>query len=379
MQIYKVTNLINGKIYIGKDTTSDKNYYGSGVLIKLSIKKYGIENFKKEILEECISNNELCLKEKYWIDYYNSTNKKIGYNISKGGDGGDTLSNNPNIEIIKSRISNVRKGKKYEDLFSLDKVKQYKEKLSKHMSKRLKGKTLEDLYGVERAKEIKEKQSKTRKDIYSKKPKTIKIKPTFEEIEQKKINRLKEKYNNVNDINTLKKAYFGFRKREKLDFFIKIIGEDKYNIIIKELQKPYKHNETTINKIINGKISKFLDRKNKLCEFLINNTEKTRNDFYKNLHSKQISNRVKRFLHGELSYLLTEEEKELIKKRPKPTHNLSEEKKLLIKTKLGKKILIDDFEYISVSEASKILNIDRGTVRFRLKSINYPTFKYLLI
>lgn len=104
MQIYKITNLVNNKIYIGKDTVSDKNYYGSGVLIKRAIEKYGIKNFKKEIIEECVSNDELCLKEKYWIEHFNSTNLKIGYNISRGGDGGDTLSNNPNLEIIKSKI-----------------------------------------------------------------------------------------------------------------------------------------------------------------------------------------------------------------------------------------------------------------------------------
>jgi hypothetical protein len=82
-------------------------------------------------------------------------------------------------------------------------------------------------------------------------------------------------------------------------------------------------------------------------------------------------------LSGELSYLLTDDEKQLIKKRPKPTHSLSEEKRLSIKTKLGKKISIDNIEYISVSEASNILNIDRGTIRYRLKNNNYPNYKYL--
>lgn len=376
MQIYKITNLINGKIYIGKDTVSDKNYYGSGVLIKRAIEKYGIENFKKEILEECNTNNELCVKEKYWIEYYNSINRKIGYNISKGGDGGDTLSNNPNLEIIKSKISSVRKGKKYEDLFSIDKVKQYKEKLSKSTSIRLKGKTLEELYGIEKAKEIKEKQSKTRKELNSKKPKTIKIKPTFEELEQKRIDKLKEKYKNINDINKLKSSYFGYKKRNRLETFLYVIGKEKFNTIIKELEKPFKHKESSIDKIKNDRIKKFIERKNKLCEFLINNTEKTRNDYYKKLTSKQISNRVRIFLHGELSYLLTENEKKLIRKRPKSSHNISEETMLSIKTKLGKKVLIDNIEYISASEASKILNIDRGTIRFRLKSNNYPNYKY---
>jgi len=52
MEIYKTTNKINGKIYIGKDTTSNPQYLGSGKLIKRAILKYGVENFTKEILDQ---------------------------------------------------------------------------------------------------------------------------------------------------------------------------------------------------------------------------------------------------------------------------------------------------------------------------------------
>lgn len=54
MNIYKTTDLINGKIYVGQDSKYKETYLGSGSLIYRSIRKYGRENFKKEILEDNI-------------------------------------------------------------------------------------------------------------------------------------------------------------------------------------------------------------------------------------------------------------------------------------------------------------------------------------
>lgn len=377
MQIYKITNLINGKIYIGKDTVSDKNYYGSGLLIKRAIDKNGIENFKKEIIEECKNNDELCIREKYWIEKYNSNNLEIGYNISKGGDGGDTFSNNPNKEKIRLKISNARKGKKYEDFLPIEKVIQYKERLGKKVSERLKGKKLEELYGVEKASKIKEKQSKIQRYLNSKKPKKIKIKLSDEQIKEKKLNKLKEKYKNITDIEVLKRCYHYYNKTNNLKTFIEIVGLEMYNIILSELKKPFKHSPETILLLKNNKKDKFLEEKNKLIKFLLDNPDKTRNNYYNSLTSTQISNKVRVLTNGLFSNLLSEEEKNLIKKRPQRINNWSEDKLLLIKTKLGRKIVIDGVEYISASEASKILGIDRGTIRFRLKNNNYPNYEYL--
>lgn len=90
--IYKTTNLVNGKIYIGqhKSDKFDESYLGSGILLNKAILKYGVECFRQEILEVCYSKNELNEREIYWIEYYNSTNVEIGYNMTRGGDGGDT-------------------------------------------------------------------------------------------------------------------------------------------------------------------------------------------------------------------------------------------------------------------------------------------------
>ena len=49
--IYLTTNLVNNKKYIGVDTKNNKYYFGSGTIIKQALKKYGKNNFTKEILE----------------------------------------------------------------------------------------------------------------------------------------------------------------------------------------------------------------------------------------------------------------------------------------------------------------------------------------
>jgi group I intron endonuclease len=88
MIIYKTTNLINGKFYIGKDVKNQKSYLGSGKILKQAIQKYGKENFKKEILEYCIDLKHLDEREIYWINKYNAI--EDGYNLTEGGTGGDT-------------------------------------------------------------------------------------------------------------------------------------------------------------------------------------------------------------------------------------------------------------------------------------------------
>lgn len=109
--IYKTTNLINGKIYIGqhKSNKFDANYYGSGKSFYSAFKKYGKENFKVEILEWCETLEITNTQEKYWIEFYNSQNKEIGYNITDGGEGvsGFHLS-----EESRKKISKTKTGKK---------------------------------------------------------------------------------------------------------------------------------------------------------------------------------------------------------------------------------------------------------------------------
>lgn len=92
MTIYKTTNLVNGKIYVGKDASNRPTYLGSGHVLRRAITKYGKENFKKEVLERCSSLEELAKKEIEWIARLHSTDRKIGYNLTEGGTGGNTFS-----------------------------------------------------------------------------------------------------------------------------------------------------------------------------------------------------------------------------------------------------------------------------------------------
>jgi group I intron endonuclease len=105
--IYKITNKLNNKSYIGRKKIYSKNYndlhnyFGSGIHIKNSIKKYGIENFKKEYLDIAYSDEELDKKEMYYIKKYNTF--KEGYNATEGGEHfRGEFSNN---ELRKQKIS----------------------------------------------------------------------------------------------------------------------------------------------------------------------------------------------------------------------------------------------------------------------------------
>ena len=88
--VYEITNKINGKKYIGKHSTNNLNdkYMGSGVAISEAIKKYGIENFSKNILHLCDSEEEAFKFELLEIEKVEATKNSLYYNIASGGKGG---------------------------------------------------------------------------------------------------------------------------------------------------------------------------------------------------------------------------------------------------------------------------------------------------
>lgn len=115
MTVYKITNLINSKIYIGITTTtlarrissyksSTKRQIPDRHRIVMAMKKHGFENFIFDVIFEATDKDQLKLKEIEFISQYDSCNPLIGYNVSRGGylHSDDTL----------KKLSNASKGRK---------------------------------------------------------------------------------------------------------------------------------------------------------------------------------------------------------------------------------------------------------------------------
>lgn len=125
--IYIIKNKCNDKVYIGQTMQSVENRFkqhskpstikkrGTYKLYN-AFKKYGINNFYFEILEEEISKNELNSKEIYYIEKYNSY--KLGYNSTNGGES-KAICKITDIELLKEMFFS---GKKYEEIANFFKV-----------------------------------------------------------------------------------------------------------------------------------------------------------------------------------------------------------------------------------------------------------------
>jgi group I intron endonuclease len=152
--IYKATNLINGKVYIGLTSSSLEHRkrchfgnafkYNSQAYFHRALRKYGWDNFKWEIIDEADmerNNETLPLKEIYWISYYDSfNNSEKGYNQQPGG-GTGVLNEEASIkkkQALKGRVSPMKgkvsekKGKNLEQIRgSKEKAEEQRSKISK--------------------------------------------------------------------------------------------------------------------------------------------------------------------------------------------------------------------------------------------------------
>ena len=127
--IYKITNTINGKFYIGQTIQNVKERFYqhcatkcskavSNMAIHRAIKKYGKSNFTVEVIEEIDSAN-LNDRERYWIKYYNSYNN--GYNSTKGGQDGCKSFKDLDIESIIKEYNTGKSLRTLGTIFKVDK------------------------------------------------------------------------------------------------------------------------------------------------------------------------------------------------------------------------------------------------------------------
>lgn len=139
--IYKITNLLNNKCYIGCSKNIEHRWIAhksESILehnpqynysIHRAFRKYGLDNFKFEIIE-LTNEMDLFKREVYWIEYYNSYFE--GYNETLGGDCGPSLPGefNPNAKLTELDVIAIRtailNGKMFSEVYPL-----YENKISK--------------------------------------------------------------------------------------------------------------------------------------------------------------------------------------------------------------------------------------------------------
>jgi len=122
MVIYRISNSVNDKVYIGQtirslDARLKRHFHdacrnpGSRLKIHRAINKYGTDKFSIEQIDEASSQEELNEKERYWIKKYDSMTN--GYNMTEGGDGGNTYSSRSpsQMKATKKKLSKANFGR----------------------------------------------------------------------------------------------------------------------------------------------------------------------------------------------------------------------------------------------------------------------------
>lgn len=253
-RIYKITNQINGKIYIGKtilpiEKRLKRHFYLAAKKVNRylydAINKYGKVNFIIELIEECEYDlaNE---REIYYIDSYKSNNKEFGYNMTIGGDGGRMPEESLKKMILKKtgmklseehklKISKANKGRNPHEWSEESKMKlsnSLKKSGHKPPIPNWSGET-HPMYGKTHSEETKQKLAEYRKGT------------TWEEIngkESAKISKEKmsKRFSGSNNVN-----YIEFNIEEHLEEIlnssnIRLLCKEKYNIVYATLLYKFK-------------------------------------------------------------------------------------------------------------------------------------------
>lgn len=102
--LYEIKNLLNDKIYVGVHQTDnlEDGYMGSGKLLKKAIEKYGLNNFKKTVLETFSSQEEMLKREREVVDEKFLLREDV-YNLKLGGEGGFDWINSSDIPKMRGK------------------------------------------------------------------------------------------------------------------------------------------------------------------------------------------------------------------------------------------------------------------------------------
>jgi len=198
--IYKITNKINNKFYIGMAEDIEKRWIRhknldnhSCIKLHRAMKKYGVENFIFEIIEECSSQIIAWEKERFWIKELKA--RELGYNINEGGHGGDTFygqslekqneikekirkaNSKPNFKL-RGRIQSEeeRNNRRKPQIGNKNACGKRTEKQRKNISDSLIGKTWEEKMGKEKSDIRKEKAKGNKYAFGHKKTEEVKFK-----------------------------------------------------------------------------------------------------------------------------------------------------------------------------------------------------------
>lgn len=154
MIVYKITNKVNGKCYIGQtvqdfDKRLAQHFSKKDTVIQKAIRKYGKDSFEYVIIDRANNMEQLNSKEEFWINFYKSLTTQNGYNIKKGG---------KNARLTEEEKLNV--SKKTKEALSRPEIRQ---KLGRTWTKEEKERKSNQMKGRKLSKEHRESISKALK------------------------------------------------------------------------------------------------------------------------------------------------------------------------------------------------------------------------
>lgn len=184
--IYVTENLLNGKIYVGQKKGSLDGYYGSGLLLKRALKKYGRDNFEVVIIEAVSTFDEAKIRETYWIQQLNATDKAVGYNISPSWFGGDVLADHPDEKDIRRRQAQSNVGQRRSEETKRKLREHFRSEKNHHIGRYIpveERDRLKTFLGRSHSEESKQKcrASNLKADAKNRQPKEYKFGPEFRE------------------------------------------------------------------------------------------------------------------------------------------------------------------------------------------------------